>query len=154
MIKRKIKYYLHDKKCNFKQYGNWTDLKSAEEIHMQPGEFKIIKLGISMKIPKGYELNIVPRSGLYKNYGILQTNSFGVIDEKFSGMGDIISFPALSIKHTVHISQYDRICQFRINLSQNATIWQKITHLFSNIIFEEVDLLYDTNRGGFGSSGK
>lgn len=121
--------------------SNWIDLRAAEDIDLKAGEFRLIPLGVGMILPEGYEANIVPRSSTFKNFGILQTNSFGVIDNAYSGDNDEWKFPAYATRD-VHISKNDRICQFRINQIQ------------PEITFETVSCLNDTDRGGFGSSGK
>lgn len=121
--------------------GDWIDLRAAETIEMSAGETKLISLGVSMKLPDGYEAHIVPRSSTFKNWGILQTNSMGVIDNSYSGNDDIWKFPAYAI-HNTEIKENDRICQFRIVKKQ------------PEIEFAEVDKLNGENRGGFGSTGK
>lgn len=107
-----------------------------------------------MILPKGFEAHVVPRSSTFKNFKIVQSNSLGIIDNTYSGNDDEWKFPAISLERTV-IKKGDRICQFRIQLSQKATIWQKIKWLFtSKIKFEWVDNLDSYSRGGFGSTGK
>ena len=121
--------------------SDWVDLRAAEDVVMKEGEFALISLGISVKLPKGYEMIIVPRSSTFKNFGILQTNSMGVIDETYCGDNDIIRFPALAVRDTeIHVN--DRICQFRIQKHQPP------------LQFEEKEHLSDQDRGGFGSTGK
>lgn len=120
--------------------GDWVDLRAAETIKLKAGEFKLIPLGVGMILPDGYEANIVPRSSTFKNYGIIQTNHFGVIDNSYSGDNDQWRFPAFAMRDTV-INKNDRICQFRIN---------KIQPSFE---FEEVEHLNDKDRGGIGSTG-
>ncbi len=120
--------------------GDWIDLRAAEDVELKAGEFKLISLGVSMKLPNGYEANVVPRSSTFKNYGILQTNSYGVIDNSYSGDNDVWKFPAYAVRDTtIHFN--DRICQFRINEIQPV------------ISFNEVEHLNGTDRGGFGSTG-
>lgn len=120
--------------------GDWIDLRAADDYELKKGEFKLISLGVSMKLPDGYEAHVVPRSSTYKNFKILQTNSMGIIDNSYSGTNDIWMFPALATEDTV-IHKNDRICQFRIMPIQR------------NVTFEEVEELESTNRGGFGSTG-
>lgn len=120
--------------------GDWVDLRAAETVSLKQGEFKIISLGVSMKLPDGYEAHIVPRSSTYKNFGIIQTNHMGVVDNSYSGTNDIWRFPALAVRDTV-IHKNDRICQFRIVKRQPM------------LEFEEVEELDSENRGGFGSTG-
>jgi dUTP pyrophosphatase len=116
-------------------------------------DFKYIPLGIAMKLPKGYEAHILPRSSTPNKFGIMCANSQGVVDNSYSGNKDMWKFPAIAIRETT-INEGDRICQFRITLSQKASVWQKIKWLFtSGIKIVEVDNLEGTSRGGFGSTG-
>ena len=120
--------------------GNWIDLRAAETVEMKKGEFRLITLGIAMHLPIGYEAHVVPRSSTFKNFKILQTNSFGVIDESYCGDNDQWFFPALAVEDTV-IHKNDRICQFRIMDHQ------------PQMDFEEVESLGMPDRGGHGSTG-
>lgn len=121
--------------------GDWIDLRAAQTITLEKGEFRLISLGVSMKLPTGYEAHVVPRSSTLKNFGILQGNHMGVIDNSYSGDSDIWFFPALAIRDTT-IEENDKICQFRIVKKQGT------------IEFEEVEELGGKNRGGYGSTGK
>lgn len=121
--------------------GDWIDLRSAETIHLKKGEFHLVNLGVGMELPEGYEANIVPRSSTYKNFKVLQTNSFAVIDNSYSGDNDQWLYPVIAMEDTI-INKNDRICQFRINKIQ------------PDIEFEEIEHLNDVNRGSFGSTGK
>lgn len=138
--------------------GEWIDLETAGDIIMQPGEYAQISLGIAMKLPKGYEAVILPRSSTYKHYQVIQANSAGIIDSSYSGTNDLWSFPCIYIGTSgkdMVIKSHARICQFRIQLSQKATAWQKLKWLFtSGLKFKEVDILDGTDRGGFGTTGK
>lgn len=120
--------------------SDWIDLRAAEDIELKAGEFKLIPLGIAVKLPAGYEAHIVPRSSTFKNYGILQANHMGVVDESYCGDNDQWFFPALAMRDTV-IHTNDRICQFRIMEHQPA------------LEFVETEHLSDSDRGGFGSTG-
>ena len=105
-----------------------------------------------MQLPKGFEAVVLPRSGTPK-LGIMCANSEGVIDNSYCGNDDEWRFPAIAFQSTT-INKGDRICQFRVQLSQKATIWQKLRWLFSNKIeLVSVDKLDGNNRGGFGSTG-
>lgn len=136
----KVKYFSDIEPLTKYPQGDWQDLRSAIDIDMKAGEFQLIPLGVGMKLPPGYEANIVPRSSTFKNFGILQTNSFGVIDNSYSGNNDEWKFPALAMRDT-SIKKNDRICQFRLN---------RITEEMEIITVLELD---ETDRGGFGSSG-
>ena len=120
--------------------GDWIDLRAAETVTIPANTFAMISLGVSMKLPQGYEAHVAPRSSTFKNYGIIQTNSVGVIDNSYSGTNDIWKMPVYATRDTV-IHENDRICQFRIMKTMGE------------VECIEVDSLDDTDRGGFGSTG-
>lgn len=120
--------------------SDWIDLRAAKTIELKQGEFKLIPLGVSMKLPEGYEAHIVPRSSTYKNFGIIQTNHQAVIDESYCGDDDQWFYPAYALRDT-KIEKNDRICQFRIMKKQPP------------IEFVVTDKLEGENRGGIGSTG-
>lgn len=121
--------------------SDWIDLRSAEDVELKAGEFKLISLGVSIRLPEGYEAHIVPRSSTFKTWGIIQTNSMGIVDESYHGDSDIWRMPVYATRDS-KINKNDRICQFRIVKHQPI------------IKFEEVAYLSEINRGGFGSTGK
>ncbi len=138
----KIKYFDDEiEKIEKIDKGDWIDLRSAETVELKQGEFKLIKLGIGMILPAGYEAHVVPRSSTFKNFSVIQTNHCGIIDESYCGDNDQWRFPAFALRDTV-IHKNDRICQFRIVKKQ------------PEIEFQTVEHLADTDRGGFGSTGK
>jgi len=138
----KIRYFSDsiDRLAYIAGKSDWIDLRAAEEVRMKAGEFRLIPLGVAIALPEGYEAHVVPRSSTFKNFGILQTNSMGVIDESYSGDNDQWFFPAYAVRDTV-IRVNDRICQFRIMKHQPA------------LSFREVEKLGGEDRGGFGSTG-
>ena len=121
--------------------SDWIDLRSAAEVVMAAGEFTMIPLGVALQLPEGYEAHIVPRSSTFKNFGIIQTNHTGVVDNSYCGPDDWWYMPAYALRDTV-IHKNDRICQFRIFEHQPA------------IEFEETEDLGNEDRGGIGSTGK
>ncbi len=123
-----------------KSYGDWIDLRAAETVELKQGEFRIISLGVSMRLPCGYEAHIIPRSSTFKNFGILLANSYGLIDNSYCGEDDIWGFPAIAMRDTV-VHKGDRICQFRIMQKQPKLVFAKVEHLEGK------------SRGGFGSTG-
>ena len=139
----KIKYFANIEPIKFIEgkKSDWIDLRAAEDVTLKAGEFRLIKLGVGVKLPKGYEAHIVPRSGTFKNFGIIQANSMGIIDESYCGDNDQWCFPAIAMRDTV-IHKNDRICQFRIFEHQPAVKFTTVEHLSA------------TDRGGFGSTGK
>lgn len=120
--------------------GDWIDLRSAEDYDLKDGEFKLLSLGVSMELPTGYEAHVAPRSSTYKNFGIICSNSFGIIDNSYCGDNDIWRFPAIALRDT-HISKNDRICQFRI------------VEKMPDVEIVEVESLGNPDRGGIGSTG-
>lgn len=156
--------------------GDWIDLTLAETVTLKcpqahkmhirnknkqevPTErtrdvvfdIKLLPLGVAMEIPKGYEAHLLPRSGSFKKYGIIQTNSMGIIDNSYSGDNDEWKLPILATRN-VTIPKGHRIAQFRIIPSQKATVWQKIKWLFASpkIKLVKVDSLNNTDRKGIG----
>lgn len=120
--------------------SNWIDLRAAETVEMKQGEYRLISLGVSMQLPKGYEGHVLPRSSTFKNFGIILANSMGIIDESYCGDNDIWRFPAIAMRDTV-INKGDRICQFRI------------MEKMPKVNFIKVETLGNADRGGIGSTG-
>ena len=146
--------------CNpeFIPKGDWVDLRAAETVKFEAPHYpprgrkaifdsKIVKLGVAMKLTKGYEAVVLPRSGLFKSHPVMARNSQGVIDNSYSGNNDEWGLPLIAFGDTT-IDKGERVCQFRIQLSQKATMWQKIKWLLSSgIELVEVADLGDNNRG-------
>lgn len=142
MEKILIKYHEPGiEKLNVTEKGDWVDLRAAETVSLKAGDYALINLGVSMQLPQGYEAHIAPRSSTFKNWGIVQTNSVGVIDSTYCGNEDVWRMPVYATRDTT-IEKNDRICQFRIMEIQ------------PNVEFIEVNFLNNENRDGFGSSRK
>ena len=143
MVNIKIKYF--DDEIEKLRYidgkSDWIDLRASEDVEFKKGEFKLIPLGVAMELPNGYEAHVVPRSSTFKNFGLIMTNSEGIIDNTYCGDNDMWKFPAIAMRDTV-VHKNDRICQFRIMRNQ------------PEIIFKEVEHLEGIDRGGFGSTGE
>lgn len=138
----KIKYFDQEiDKIQKITVGDWIDLRSAETVELKKGEYALIRLGVGMILPDGYEAHVLPRSSTPSKFGIVCANSMGIIDNSYSGDADEWMFPAVAIRDTV-IHKNDRICQFRIVKNQPG------------ITFEVVDHLNENSRGGIGSTGK
>ncbi len=119
----KIKYFSDkiEKLVYIDGKSDWIDLRAAEDVTLQQGEFKLIPLGVGMELPKGYEAHVVPRSSTFKNFGIIQTNHQGVIDCSYCGDNDQWFMPVYAVRNTeIHVN--DRICQFRIMENQPGII--------------------------------
>lgn len=143
MEKIKIKY-LSDKIERLRYIdgkSDWIDLRAAERVELKKGEFQLIPLGVAMQLPQGFEAHIVPRSSTFKNFGIIQTNHCGIVDESYCGNNDQWFMPAFALRDTV-IEVNDRICQFRIFAHQPT------------LTFAETDDLGNEDRGGLGLDRK
>ena len=145
-LQLKVKYFDKNiKRLEKISQGDWIDLRAASDVIMHPGDFKLIPLGIAVELPEGYEAHIVPRSSTFKNFGIIQTNSMGIIDHSYCGDNDQWFMPAYCLenrhKDKTLIKKNDRVCQFRIVKSQPT------------LKIKEVDYLDNEDRGGHGSTG-
>lgn len=120
--------------------GDWVDLCTRDDTELKRGEFKYIPLCVAIELPKGYEAWMAPRSSTFKNYGVIQANSIGIIDESYNGDDDIWHFPAYATRDTF-IPAGARICQFRI-VKHQPSLWFRLVTFFGN-----------KNRGGLGSTG-
>lgn len=143
MLDIKVKY--HDKtmpKLEFigGEKSNWIDLYTKDDIIMKKDEFKLIDLGVSIELPKGYEAHLIVRSSTYKKYGLIQTNSMGIIDNAYCGNDDVYMLPVRATKN-IQIPKHTRIAQFRA------------IEVMGNVNLIEVEDLSNKNRGGFGSTG-
>ena len=120
--------------------SDWIDLRAAEDVVLKKGDFKLIPLGVAIELPAGYEAHVAPRSSTYKNFGVIQANSVGIVDESYCGDNDQWFVPVIAMRDTeIHVN--DRICQFRIFEHQ------------PKLEFVEVEHLTGKDRGGFGSTG-
>ena len=117
------------------------DLHSVDDVILKPFERKLIATGISFEIPKGYEIQIRPRSGLAYKHGITVLNSPGTIDSDYRG-----EIKILLINHSDE--------DFEIKVGERVA--QAVIQKVYQASFEEVEDLNSTVRGvaGFGSTGK
>ncbi len=139
----RIKYFTDqiEPLCYIEGKSDWIDLRASDEVTLHTGDFALIPLGVAMELPEGYEAHLVPRSSTFKNWGIIQTNSMGVIDSSYCGDNDMWKMPVYATRDTlIHVN--DRIAQFRIVKNQ------------PQIRFEVTECLGNSDRGGFGTTGK
>lgn len=176
-MKLKIKVKVLTEGCmpQIIEQGEWIDLVCAENTTLHASQsgtlrkvtkgdtvthyrdvttdVQYIPLGVAMKLPNGFEAIVAPRSSTPKKFGIFVSNSIGIIDNSYSSNEDEWKLVTSPLKFT-KINKGDRICQFRIQLSQKATFWQKLKWLFSSgVELVEVEDLGNNSRGGFGSTG-
>lgn len=137
----KIKYWNGMGSLALIEQGDWIDLRSRVTIELATGNYYEIPLGVAMKLPDGYEAIVVPRSSTFKKYGIIQTNSIGIIDNSYCGDNDEWKMPVIATRKTA-IHAGDRICQFRIQKKMTKPTLKTVSHLS------------DKDRGGFGSTGE
>ena len=152
MLEVKVKYFNGAEKLKKLAVGDWIDLRANQSITLYESEHAMIPLGVAMELPEGYEAIVAPRSSSFKNYGYIQTNHIGVIDNSYCGDNDQWYLPVYCLqgrtgydaaeqKGFTTIHKGDRVCQFRI---QNVQ---------PKIKFVEVEHLVNKDRGGFGSTG-
>ena len=171
----KVKLYNGQKVPKVIKKGDWIDIYTVSEIRLcepyanalkrnrkggqdnstRNVQFnpQFVSLNMAMKLPEGYEAIVAPRSSAFKRWGILLSNSIGIIDSSFCGNADVWGAYLLPTKNAV-IPARTAFLQFRIQPSQKATLWQRIKWLFSSgkINFVETNNLKDESRGGFGST--
>ena len=142
MVEIKVKYFTTDLEplCYVDGKSDWIDLHAAEEVTLRAGEFRLIPLGVAIALPEGYEALVAPRSSTFRRYGLLQTNSVGVVDNAYRGDNDQWMWPAYATRDTV-VLKNERICLFRVIRNQPP------------LRFVRTDRLDAPDRGGFGSTG-
>lgn len=172
-MKLKIKVKVLTEGCmpEINPSGDWIDLRSAQNVNIKAAQAGVqyqknnekyrdviipvtyIPLGVAIQLPEGFEAVINSRSSGPEKLGLFIPNGQGVVDNIYNGNNDQWYFICSPVRETT-IEAGDRICQFRIQLSQKATVWQKLKWLFSSgIELVKADNLSDNNRGGFGSTG-
>lgn len=140
MKKIDVKYFSNFVRLEKIKAGDWIDLRATETIELKAGEYKIIPLGVAMKLPKNYEAWILPRSSTFKRWGIILVNGMGIIDNSYQGDADQWGFPAYATRDTI-IQAGDRICQFRIHRNMPRLFFRRRLQLSKS------------SRGGYGSTG-
>lgn len=142
----RIKYFEGATKLKKIDVGNWIDLYANKDMFIPEGTRAMIPLGVAMELPEGYEAHLAPRSSTFKTWGIIQTNSVGVVDDTYIGDNDQWHMPVYCLQakdeNGTWIRKGDKIGQFRI------------MEVMPEIEFEEVEFFNNTDRGGFGSTGE
>ena len=145
----RIKYFDEATKLKKIQKGNWIDVYANRDIFVKEGERAMIPLGFALELPRGWEAHLAPRSSTFKTWGIIQTNSVGVVDDTYIGDNDQWHMPVFCLKGKdieneikgSWIRKGDKIGQFRI------------MEVMPEIQFEEVKSFGNEDRGGFGTTG-
>ena len=141
-LELQVKYFNDVERLDVKEIGNYVDCRCASHnpIVLRKGDFALIPLGFAINMPDGYIGKLLPRSSTYKNFGIIMTNSEGIIDTTYRGDGDQWMFPALAMRDTI-IHFNDRIAQMCIEEEP------------PKLLFKEVEYFGNPDRGGIGSTG-
>lgn len=124
------------------EFSAGMDLRAnlTEEITLKPLERAIVKTGLFIELPKGFEAQVRPRSGLAAKKGITVLNSPGTIDADYRGEIGVI---------LVNLSNEE------FGIQNGERIAQLIISRHERAVWEEVEILEETQRGagGFGSTG-
>ena len=182
---KEIKVMYHNDNPKLQHIGdkgksNWIDLYTAQDYEIEVGKRYMINLGISMKLPEGYEANIVPRSSTFKQFGLLQCNHYGVIDTTYCSDKDVWHMPVyapiqqedlVDSLTSVFEEVYNRTVEdlkessmkeiiensisFRkIKIPKGTRLCQfRINKVMEDFNFVESDLSNEATRGGLGSTG-
>lgn len=153
-MKIRIKYFEDAVKLKKITKGNWIDLYANKDLFVKVGERAMIPLGFALELPKGWEAHLAPRSSTFKTWGIIQTNSVGVVDDTYIGDNDQWHMPVYCLegkstekssdgieKEGTWIKKGDKVAQFRI------------MEVMPEIEFQEVESFGNADRGGFGTTG-
>ena len=145
-MKMKIKYFDDAIRLKRISKGNWSDVYANKDMFIALNDRAMIPLGFAVELPQGWEGHLAPRSSTFKTWGIIQTNSVGVVDDTYIGDNDQWHMPVYCLQakdeNGTWIRKGDKIGQFRI------------MEVMPEIEFEEVEFFNNTDRGGFGSTGK
>lgn len=128
------------------EVGDWIDLYNAEHINLLGNGQRLVPLGIGMILPDGYEAHVVPRSSTFAKWGLIQTNSMGVVDNSYSGDGDQWFWPVVAFERRLGrniVPKGTPVAQFRIMKKMDAD---------EDIVIKSVKKLKDKDRGGHGST--
>ena len=145
----RVKYFDGATKLKKITKGNWIDVYANKDMFIEEGTRAMIPLGFALELPNGWEGHLAPRSSTFKTWGIIQTNSVGVVDDTYIGDNDQWHMPVYCLqgKDSVDgqlgtiIRKGDKVGQFRI------------MEVMPQIEFEEVDSFGNADRGGFGTTG-
>lgn len=144
-MKLRVKYLQDATRMNKITKGNWIDVYAYQDTFVPEGERAMINLGFALELPKGWEGHLAPRSSTFKTWGVIQTNSVGVVDDTYIGDNDIWHMPVYCLQakdeNGTWIKKGDKIGQFRI------------MEVMPEIEFEEVESFGNQDRGGFGTTG-
>ena len=153
-MKLRIKYLEDAVKLKKITKGNWIDVYAYEDVFVPLNERKMINLGFALELPKGWEGHLAPRSSTFKTWGIIQTNSVGVVDDTYIGDNDIWHMPVYCLEDKDTITEADGNEIYGTWIRKGDKIGQfRIMEVMPEIEFEEVESFGNSDRGGFGTTG-
>lgn len=118
-----------------------VDICSRVDVTIKPKQIAYIPMNVAIQIPDGHFIMQVPRSSTHK-LGLIAINSVGIIDRDYCGNNDEYLFPAYNFTDkTVTVEKGTRLSQLILIKCENFDV-------------EEVDSMGDSDRGGFGTTGK
>lgn len=161
-MKIRIKYFEGATKLKKIEKGNWIDVYANEDVFIKVGERAMIPLGFALELPQGWEAHLAPRSSTFKTWGIIQTNSVGVVDDTYIGDNDQWHMPVYCLQGK-HIEKYSgTLSNQSLHEMETEGTWIKsgdkigqfrIMEVMPALEFEEVESFGNSDRGGFGSTG-
>ena len=166
-MKMKIKYFDGAKKLEKISKGNWIDVYANKDVFVPEGERAMIPLGFALELPQGWEGHLAPRSSTFKTWGVIQTNSVGVVDDTYIGYNDFCHMPVYCLQGKTfadkingeynQMESYTKVVGDRVKgtwIHKGDKIGQfRIMEIMPEIEFEEVEAFNNKDRGGFGSTG-
>ncbi len=177
-MKIRVRYLDGAKRMEKTTKGNWIDVYAYEDKFVPEGERAMINLGFALELPEGYEGHLAPRSSTFKTWGVIQTNSVGVVDDTYIGDNDIWHMPVYSLRgdyvknnETGEIKLASEVVQNSHDVDfiektipskfTRGTLIQKgdkigqfrIMEVMPSFDFIESESFGNKDRGGFGTTG-
>lgn len=150
VLQIKVKYFSDDiPRLTINPKGDLIDLYAAKDVTINEMDEAMIPLGVAMELPEGFRANLLPRSSTFKKWGIIVTNSVGMIDHSYCGDTDEWKLAVFCLKARDFVNSKcctiihkgDKIAQF------------EIVPIMPKVELQEVDHLGNEDRGGFGTTG-
>ena len=159
----KVKYFEGATKLQKIKKGNWIDVYANKDVFVKVGEREMIPLGFALELPQGWEAHLAPRSSTFKTWGIIQTNSVGVVDDTYIGDNDQWYMPVYCLQGKYIEKALGALCDLPLDvMKEHEGTWIKkgnkigqfrIMEVMPEIEFEEVESFGNDDRGGFGTTG-
>lgn len=158
----RVKYFEGATKLKKIKKGNWIDVYSNKDVFVKVGERAMIPLGFALELPQGWEAHLAPRSSTFKTWGIIQTNSVGVVDDTYIGDNDQWHMPVYCLQAKYIGKDSGTLCDLPLDVIDHEGTWIKkgdkigqfrIMEVMPEIEFEEVESFGNADRGGFGTTG-